>query len=76
MTVADAAIGVQTRVFVPSARSGSPHDDEPDVPAAGELFCDEALERLRNREHDALGFCAGLLGQLGDAQERALGMFD
>ena len=32
------------------------------------------FERLRNREHDAVGFCAGLLGQLGDAQERALGM--
>ena len=32
--------------------------------------------RLRDRESDAAGFCAGLLGQLGDSQERALGMLD
>ena len=29
---------------------------------------------LRDRESDVVGFCAGLLGQLGDAQESALGM--
>lgn len=34
------------------------------------------FERLRNREHDAIGFCAGLLGQLGNAQEYALGMLN
>ena len=28
--------------------------------------------RLRNRETDAAGFCLGLLGQVRDAQERAL----
>ena len=34
----------------------------------------EQFKRLREREHDAIGFCAGLLGQLSDAQERALDM--
>ena len=32
------------------------------------------FERLRNREHDALSLCAGLLGRLSDAQERVPGM--
>ena len=32
------------------------------------------FRRLHNRESDVVGFCAGLLGQLGDAQECALGM--
>lgn len=31
--------------------------------------------RLRNREADATGFCLGLLGQLKDAQERAMDLF-
>ena len=31
--------------------------------------------RLRNREADAIGFCLGLLGQLKDAQKRALEIF-
>ena len=31
--------------------------------------------RLRDREADATGFCLGLLGQLRDAQEHAMGLF-
>ncbi len=56
MTAADKAIGTQTRDFDPSAQpGGAPHDDEPDVPAADELFCDEAMNRLR---------CSGELEEL------------
>ena len=32
----------------------------------------QCFRQLREREADAAGFCLGLLGQLADAQQRAL----
>jgi hypothetical protein len=48
MAAANTAIDMQTRCFDPSEQPiDGPHDNAPDVPAADELFCDEAMERLR-----------------------------
>ena len=51
MTSANTAIGTQMNEFDRSAQpDDAPHHDDPDTPSADELFCDEAMGRLRCNE--------------------------